>query len=652
MSYLNFDKTMMINLEYSIQREILRTNRKGAYHCTSIAECNTRKYHGLLVQPVDDLGEENHVLLSSLDETVVQHGAEFNLGIHKYQGDHYSPKGHKYIREFSCEVVPRTLYRVGGVILEKEKIFSLDENRIFIKYTLIDAHSPTLLRFRPFLAFRRVSELTSMNPHINSAMEVVENGVRCKLYDGYPYLYMQTNKKSTFVDTPHWNQEIEYSKERERGFPYKEDLYVPGYIEVPIKKGETIIFSAGDTLASPRQFKKLVAEAMNHRTPRSSFYNCLKNSARQLYYRPNERDNYLLAGYPWFKCRARDMFLSLPGCTIGIDDPHRFEMIMETALPALRRFMATGEQDAVITEIDQPDVLLWAIWAMQRYFGNVGFTDIFKEYIPFILEAIDYLLRGGHPLLTLNSEGLLYSDGRLKAISWMNSTVGGVSVVPRSGYLVEFNALWYNALCFAAEMAELTGLEDKKEALTAFAERVKPAFVSTFLNEHGYLFDYVHDGVTDWSVRPNMIFAVSMHYSPLDRSQQRRVLDFVTKELLTPKGLRTLSPKSDGYRPYYVGKQLDRDHAYHNGTAWPWLLGAYLEAYLKIFKLSGLSFVERMLIGFEEDMSMHCIGTLSELYDGNPPYMGRGAISFAPNVAAVLRVLKLVQKYEQQLNEL
>ncbi|MDD6211320.1 MAG: glycogen debranching enzyme N-terminal domain-containing protein [Bacteroidales bacterium] len=648
MGYLNFDKTMMINLEYSLSREILRTNRKGAYHCTTLVDCNTRKYHGLLVMPVAELNDENCVLLSSLDETVIQHGAEFNLGIHKYQGDNYSPKGHKYIRQFECETVPRTIYRVGGVILAKEKVFSLYENRILIKYTLLDAHSPTTIRFKPFLAFRKASELTYENPNINGGYEEIENGIKCRLYENYPDLYMQFNKKCNFVFEPVWYKGIEYMKELERGFPYKEDLYVPGYFELPIKKGETIIFSAGDSKTNVRQLKRMYEKEAGIRTPRSSFFNCLKNSAQQLYYRPTEDDCYLLAGYPWFKVRARDLFMSLPGCTLGIDDPVRFEKIMATAIPALRHFMNYQVRDEVITEIDQPDVLLWTLWALQQYANFMGKERCVKKYGEFINEIIDYIRTNKHPNLKVMDNSLLYSDGREKAISWMNSTVNGVPVIRRTGFLVEFNALWYNGLKFVSDLAVLRNNQSQVEVLDNLSTRVGESFVPLFLNKYGYLFDYVDEGVTDWSVRPNMIFAVSLEYSPLTRAQQRNVLNVVTKELLTPKGLRTLSPKSDGYRPYYVGAQVERDFAYHSGTAWPWLFGAYLEAYLRIFKKSGISFVERMLIGFEEEMSMHCIGTISELFDGNPPFTGRGAISFAMNVGAIMRVLKVLNEYNLQ----
>lgn len=645
MSYLKFDKTVMINLEESLTREVLRTNRLGAYHSSTVVDCNTRKYHGLLVMPVPALDDDNHVLLSSLDETVIQHGAEFNLGLHKYGENNFSPKGHKYIREYTCDTVPRTVYRVGGVIFSKEKVFSMFENRIMIKYTLEDAHSATTLRFRPFLAFRSVKELTYANGNLNQNYTVVPNGIKMCLYPGYPELFMQFSKKVNFVFDPKWYYGIEYSKEQERGYPYKEDLFVPGYFEVPIKKGETIVFSAGDSQVATTRLKTLYDTEVAARTPRTSFYNCLKNSAQQFYFRPKKQDAYLLAGYPWFKVRARDLFLATPGCTLSIDDPVRFEKIMATALPALRAFMEDGAQDPVIQEIEQPDVILWAIWAIQQYAKVVGIDKARELYKEFIDEALEYIMSQKHPGLKVMDSGLLFADGgRDKAITWMNSVVNGRPVVPRSGYIVEFNAAWYNALCFSREMnGEAT---DKR--IDKLISAINVSFPNIFVNGYNYLFDYVNGSFVDWSVRPNMIFAVALPYSPLTRMQMRSVLDIVTKELLTPKGIRSLSPKSEGYRPYCTGPQVERDLAYHQGTAWPWLLGAYLEAYLRVFGKSGAAFAGRMLISMEEEMTNHCIGTISEIYDGNPPFTGRGAISFAMNVAAILRIEEMLKKYNAE----
>ncbi|MDR1783772.1 MAG: amylo-alpha-1,6-glucosidase [Dysgonamonadaceae bacterium] len=645
MGYLKFDKTLVINLEESLPREMLRTNRGGAYHSSTIVNCNTRKYHGLLVMPVPALDEDNHVILSSLDETVIQHGAEFNLGLHQYDNNHFSPNGHKYIREYNVESNARTIYRVGGVILAKEKLFTAYGNRILIKYTLLDAHSPTTLQFRPFMAFRNVNELTYENNKVNRNYSEITNGIKTCMYAGYPELFMQFSKPARFVFNPVWYKNIEYYKERERGFPYQEDLYVPGYFELDIEKGETIYFSGGDAEIEPPQMEVKWEEELVTRTPRNSFYNCLKNSAQQFYYRPTENDAYLLAGYPWFKVRARDLFVSLPGCTLSIDDPVRFEKIATTAIPAVERFIDKSKPDRVIKEIEHPDVFLWFIWAIQQYAKSEGMQKCNEKYGEIVNKIIDYILADKHPNLQNDKSGLLYSNGKDKAITWMNSSIDGKPVVPRSGFIVEFNALWFNALKFGAEMASIAGNEARKELLENTAAKLGQSFVETFVNGYGYLFDYIDGNFVDWSVRPNMLFAIALDYSPLDRQQRRAVLNIVTRELLTPKGIRTLSPKSEGYRPYYSGPQRERDLAYHSGTAWPWLLGFYLEAYLKLYQMSGISFIERTLIGLDDEMNQHCIGTLSELFDGNPPFQSGGAISFAMNVASILRILKLLENF-------
>ena len=644
MSYLRFDKTLMTNLEESLQREILRTNKAGAYHCTTIVDCNTRKYHGLLVIPVPNIDDENHVLLSSLDETVIQHGAEFNLGLHKYQGNNFSPNGHKYIREFDCEHIPATTYRVGGVILRKEKIFVHHENRILIRYTLLDAHSATTLRFRPFLAFRSVREYTHENPQASREYQLVENGIKTCMYPGYPELYMQLNKKNEFHYQPDWYRGIEYPKEQERGYDFNEDLYVPGYFEVDIKKGESIVFSAGISEISPRKLKQTFEAGAEDRTPRDSFYHCLKNSAHQFHNKQGE-EHYVLAGYPWFKCRARDLFISLPGLTLAVDEQDEFEDVMRTAEKAIYAFIEDKPVGYKIYEMEHPDVLLWAVWALQQYAKDTSREQCRLKYGRLLEDIMNYICARKHDNLFLHENGLLYANGKEKAVTWMNSTVNGHPVIPRTGYIVEVNSLWYNALRFVADIVREGGNDILADKLDAQAEITGKSFVEVFRNEYGYLFDYVDGYMMDWSVRPNMIFAVAFDYSPLDRAQKKQVLDIVTKELLTPKGLRTLSPKSGGYNPNYVGPQIQRDYAYHQGTAWPWLMGFYMEAYLRIYKMSGISFVERYLIGFEDEMTSHCIGSLPELFDGNPPFKGRGAVSFAMNVAEILRILKLLSKY-------
>ncbi len=644
MSYLRFDKTLMTNLEESLPKEILRTNRSGAYHCTTVVDCNTRKYHGLLVMPVPELDDENHVLLSSLDETVIQHGAEFNLGLHKYQGDNYSPRGHKYIREFECEKVPTTWYRVGGVVLKKEKLFVHYENRILIRYTLVEARSATTLRLRPFLAFRSVRQYTHENAQASRDYQTVDNGIKTCMYPGYPELFMQFNKPVEFHFTPDWYRGIEYPKEQERGYDFNEDLYVPGYFEMEIKKGESIVFSGGVSSVDTAALQKTFAEEMEERTPRNDFKHCLINAAHQFLNRQGD-ESYILAGYPWFKCRARDMFISLPGLTLSVNEVAKYEQVMETAAKAIRQFIADGQVTLKVYEMEHPDVLLWAVWCVQQYAKMVGRDQCRQRYGELLKEIIQYVRQGGHPNLFVHSNGLLYTNGTDHAVTWMNATANGRPVTPRTGYVVEINALWYNALCFIADLLGEAGDDALSVSLRQDAEKAKTAFVCTFLNEYGYLLDYVDGNMMDWSVRPNQIFTVAFDYSPLDAKQKKGVLDIVTKELLTPKGLRSLSPKSGGYNPNYVGPQAQRDYAYHQGTAWPWLAGFYFEAYLRIYKMSALGYIDRMMIGYEDEMQSHCIGSIPELFDGNPPFRGRGAVSFAMNVAEILRVLYRQDKF-------
>ena len=650
MSYLKFDKNLMINLEQSLPKEMLRTNKSGAYHCTTIVGCNTRKQHGLLVIPIPEMDDNAHILLSSLDETVIQHGAPFNLGLHEYKNDVFSPNGHKYIREFNCETVPTVTYRVGGVVLTKEKVFISHENRILIKYTLVEAHSPTTLRFRPFLAFRNANDLCVENDQINKVVRPVENGIATCLYHGYPELFMQFNKPVEWVDDANWYKDIIYYKDRDRGLPYSEDLWVPGYFELPISKGESIIFSASTFPTEPDKFETTYEQELISRTSRTSFYNCLKNSAKQFYLK-NASGMYIMAGYPWYNVRSRDELIALPGCTLAIDHREDYEKIMATFLSALREYITTGTPDRVIRDINLPDIPLWTIWALQQYRRNLGIDACRTKYGEDIEWLVEAIRNNKVHNLSLDSNGLLTTNGENTPVSWLSASLGGKPIIPRTGYIVEFNALWYNALRFLISLYE--NAEDKKEyvaELTELAEKVKESFISVFLNDYGYLYDYVNGAYTDLEVRPNMVIAIGLEFSPLDRRQRKKVLDLATRELLTPKGLRSLSPKSYAYTPVYVGNPVERERAVHQGPARPWLFGFYADAYIKVFGISGLGFIERMLIGYEDEMTEGCIGSLSEMYDGNPPYTGRGAVSTAKNVGEILRTIKSVKELNKLQN--
>jgi predicted glycogen debranching enzyme len=646
MNYLFFDKNIMTNLERSLSKEIIRTNRAGTYCSSSITDCNTRKYHGLLVSPLPELDDANHVILSSLDETVIQHGAEFNLALHKYQGGSYSPNGHKYIRQFDCEMVSRTIYRVGGVVLSKERLLVGFEPRVLVKYTLLEAHSPTILRFRPFLAFRRVDALTHANDNVDKSFTEQENGISTRMYSSYPQLYMQFSKQNTYTHEPNWYKNIEYYKEQERGYEFTEDLYVSGYFEMPIKKGETIVFSAGFSEIDTKKLKIFWEYEYSKRDVRSNMFNCLKNAAQQLFLREGSQA-YLLAGFPWYKTRARDEFISLIGCTLTIGRKDYFEDIMRTAIEEVRRFLKGEKGKYRLEGMDIPDALMWFVNAVQQFGAHTCDEEAAQRYGALVLDIVEFIRKQKHPRMIIHSKGLVYVDGKTTPATWMNAVENGRPITPRTGYVVEINALWYNTLKYAADLAKILNDTHTADLLDYQSEIMRESFVETFWNGT-YLYDFVDGDYHNQEVRPNMIYAVGLPYSPLNKQQQKSVLDIVTRELLTPKGLRTLSPKSGMYRPSYVGGQLERDRNYHNGPVFPCTFAAFVEAYLRIYKISGLSFVKRMLVGFESEMKELCIGTLNELYDGNPPFKGHGGMSFANSVSSILRVMDLVKKMENE----
>ena len=549
MSYLKFDKKQLVNLEYSLQREILHSNRAGSYSCTTLSECNTRKYHGLLICPNDALDGGKHVLLSSLDATIIQHGEEFNLGIHKYQGDNYEPKGHKYIRDFETDIIPVTTYRVGGVVLTMERLLVEMTEQVLIKYTLVDAHSPTKLRFKPFLAFRNVHDLSHSNLYANTKYETVENGIRLKLYEGYPYLNMQLSKQVEYIPNPDWFYNIEYLKEKTRGYECLEDLYVPGYFEVDIKKEESIIFSGATFEDKPSQFSRKFTNELKKKTPRSSFFGCLQNSAEQFFVKtPNFTD--IQAGYPWYNGRINQTFVALPGLSLAMDDTSLIKRILKTNIGRLKNGLFPVKWGRFHSEYNAVDAPLWFFWTIQKLVDELGGNvSVWKNYHKVFKEILSAYKNGTTYSIHMQENGLISADYMGVALTWMNAYSEGKPVTPRYGNPVEINALWYNAIRFALELADNVADKAFVDEWKPVAELVEQSFISTFWSdEKGYLADYVHHGNQDWSIRPNQVVAVALKYSPLSKEMKKSVLSLDRGLVLRrlPLGLFRFSGRSLG----------------------------------------------------------------------------------------------------------
>ena len=643
MSYIKFDKGKIVNLEYSLGREILRTNRAGSYASTTIVDCNTRKYHGLLVCPVDELGGGRYLLLSSLDVTVINENQNFNIGIRKYKSDYFSPKGHKYIEDFSAELIPMRIYRVGNVLLKMERLLVHYEEQLLVRYTVLEATETMKLQIRPFLAFRSIHELTHANLSANTKIEKIRNGIRSKMYDGFPWLHMQFSSKAEFIHVPDWYLGVEYIEEQRRGYDYSEDLFSPGFFEIEAKKGDEIVLSASTKEEMPAGLMAKFDKNLAGKIPRSNFVNCLRNAAQQ-FVEKRGSDTLIIAGYPWFGSWGRDTFISLPGIAMARHKLALYSDVLDTQVRRMKDGLFPNMGTAGNYAFNSVDAPLWFFWALQQYVLSGG-KNCCERYGTAAKSVLLAFKNGTGFNIRMRENGLIYAGAPGKSLTWMDAVVNGVPVTPRSGYAVEINALWYNAICFTLEMAKT---EKDKAFIRDFEhlpELIKKSFLELFWDDKiGYLADYVNDEEgKNFFKRPNMVIAVSLPYSMLDKDQMKMVLDVADKELLTPRGLRTLSPGHKLYKGIYFGNQDKRDNAYHQGTVWPWLLGPFCEGWLKVYGRQGVHKIRSLIYGLEECMSEHGVSTISEIYDGDPPHLPRGAISQAWSIGEVLRIIELLE---------
>ena len=639
MGYIKFDKSKVVNLEYALSREILRTNRAGTYSSTTIVGCNTRKYHGLLVCPVDELGGERYVLLSSLDLTVVNNDRSFNTGIHKYKGDYFFPKGHKYIEDFDTERIPMMIYRVGGVRVKQERILVHYEEQFLLRYTILEASEPMKLQFRPFLAFRNIHELTHANMDAYTRIEHVKNGIKVRLYEGFPWLHMQLSTRADFVQVPDWYYGIEYPEEQKRGYNFSEDLFVPGFFEVDAKEGDIIVFSASTKEEKPTGLKPKFTKTVNGKIARDSFENCLRNAAQQFVEKRGD-STLIIAGYPWYGSWGRDTFISLPGLALARQNLQLYNDVLDTEVAKLRDGLFPNSGN----EYNSVDAPLWFFWALQNYVKNNG-TDTWKRYGAAARSIIKAYREGTSYNIRMRDNGLIYTEAIDKPLTWMDAMVNGRPVTRRYGYAVEVNALWFNAVSFALELAKKARDKSFINENEHLPDLIRKSFIDLFWNEKlGYLADYINDDEgANYFVRPNMVIATSLPYSMLLCDQMKSVLDIADKELVTTRGLRSLSPRNPNYIGICCGTEEERGKAYHQGTAWPWLLGLFCEGWLRVYGKQGVGKVRRLAYAFEEVMSEHGVSSISEIYDGDPPHTARGAISQAWSVSEILRIIEMLE---------
>ena len=647
MSALTFDKSELGNLEYSLQREMLATDRKGGYMSTTIVGCNTRKYHGLMVAPIDET-DEAYVLLSSLDETIIQHDQSFNLALHRFKGV-YEPRGHKYITDFEYTPTPTITYRVGGVILRKELLWIHKRTQLMIRYTLVDAHSETTLRLRPFFAFRNKHSLSKANMEANGRSYPVQGGVKCKLYEGFPWLYLQTNKADAeFVAAPDWYYGFEYPEEIKRGYDGYEDLLTTGYFEMNIKKGESIIFSAAtDEMATGETISQIYEASIARRTHKIDFLSCLHHSARQFVVRRPGGRTEMIAGYPWYGTVGRDTFISLPGIVLEQKYKEDCMDVLDTMVSQMQNGDFAGSASAWVAA----DAPLWFFWTLQNLEKHITAKKLWERYGEAMKAVLEAYRRGFGEKVKMHDNGLVWAAADGECLTWMNTKVDGKPVAQRAGYAVEIQTLWYNAVSYTLALARKYKDKAFVEAWAAVPAKTKESFISKFWLKDGYLADYVNDYETNDFRRSNMLVACALDYSMLDEMQTMDVLGVVRQHLLTKRGIRSLSPRNPFYQPSYAEDQHSQDMAAYNGAIWVWPLMFYAKACFAIGGERFLPDAEELLAGFDEEIQTACIGSVSECFEGDPPFKAHGCLSQATSVGGLLYISDLVNQWRKPAAE-
>ncbi len=641
MSALTFDKSELGNLEYSLQREMLATDRKGGYMSTTIVCCNTRKYHGLMVAPIDE-SDEAYVLLSSLDETIIQHDQSFNLALHRYRGV-YEPRGHKYITDFGYTPTPTITYRVGGVILRKELLWIHKRTQLMIRYTLVDAHSDTTLRLRPFFAFRNKHSLSKANMEANGRSYPVNGGVKCKLYEGFPWLYLQTNKADAeFVAAPDWYYDFEYPEEIKRGYDGYEDLLTTGYFEMPIRKGESVIFSAAtDEMATEDTISQIYEASIARRTHKVDFLSCLRHSARQFIVRRSGGRTEMVAGYPWYGAVGRDTLISLPGIVLEQGYKEDCMDVLDTMVAGMRNGDFAGTASARVAA----DAPLWFFWTLQNLESHIGAKELWSRYGEAMKSILEAYRRGFEGRVALHDNGLVWAAADGEALTWMNTKVDGRPVAQRAGYAVEIEALWYNAVSYTLALARKMKDKEFTERWGDMPARTKDSFLSKFMLDEGYPADFVNDYEVNTFRRSNMLVACALDYTMLGEEQIMDVLNVVRQHLLTRRGIRSLSPRNPFYEPSYAEDQRSQDLACHNGSTWIWPLMLYVKTCFGIAGERFLPEAEELLAGFEDEIQTACIGSVSECFEGDPPFRARGCLSQATGVGGLLYIEALTGEW-------
>ena len=654
---MHFDKPSCQNIRKSLRKEWIETDGLGNYSSSTLLCCNTRKYHGLFVVDLDNPCGK-YVLLSTLEESLRVNNKEFFISCRKHPGIYY-PRGHEYLESVDCGSWPIFNYRFGDLKLEKEVLLIKSKGILIVRYHLkaLPKDVPDIvLRIRPLLAFRNIHDLTCCNDVLNSSIKDIASGISIKPYEALPELFMHIQGATyIFQNEYSWCQNVEYMVEAERGFPNCEDLFQPGYFDIKVNGEKEVYFvvTIDDSFkfsASGKNLEKLWNDEVNSRrktekTANNIIGNLVKEGDRFLV-ESKGIGTIVIAGYHWFGAWGRDTFIALPGLTFYSNRIEQGKDMLanlgKTAKNGLIPNCFSLDGNHAYNSVDSS---LWYIWSVQQLLKAQpdSLNFIYENCWDVIQSIVNNYLKGAGGLLHFDDEGFFSVGDEYTQLTWMDANADGKPVTPRHGQPVEISALWYNALAF---IDYLSGkFNDSHWNFSDQLKRMRTVFEYRYwiTDVRGdYLADVWRDGVVDRNVRPNQLFAVSLPYPILVDEKFPEVVSRAQRCLLTPYGLRTLAPSSALYKPLYEGGPSHRDSAYHQGSVWPWLLGAYVDALLATV-WEPAEAVRQLLMLLTPLYSKHMeeagLGSISEIFDGDPPHLPNGCIAQAWSVAESIRSL-------------
>jgi predicted glycogen debranching enzyme len=650
---LKKDKTVLENFKDATQYEYLETNGLGGWSGSSITGAHTRRYHGLFVAAINPPADRM-VLLSKLDETIVTGEKQIELGCNFFDGDTIHPNGHHYLDSFTKDLFPQWTYHAEGIRLKKTIAMVHNENTVVIIYDVLKAPAAFTLELLPLMAARGYHSIGHAGPQMHWDANF-NNGIFHNRPDGNVNVFISM-PGSSYQHTPRWFNNFKYSVEQYRGLDYTEDLFNHGVFSVELKEGDSLGIIISTENPEGKDAKELLLREEKRRKellkeqPADETVQQLVLAADQFIVKREEALKTVIAGYHWFTDWGRDTMISLPGLTLSTGRFEDAKKILSAFAHSVDMGMLPNRfQEKEPPEYNNVDGTLWYFIAIKKYLDATGDNDfVLNELLPVLKDIIDWHYKGTRYNIHATEDGLLYSGEVGQQLTWMDARIGDWVVTPRMGYPVEIQALWYNALKIFAELLALNKQKKDAAAVNAGAEKTKQSFNDKFwYEEEKYLYDNIDENNNpNTEIRPNQLFALSLPFALIDDAKKAKaILKMVVENLYTPVGLRSL-PKSDGhYIGVYGGDQWHRDSSYHEGTVWSWLLGAYIDAIMKLRADSYEQRARKVIEDFKYHLNEGCIGSVSEIFDADAPHHPRGCVAQAWGVAEILRVIKEYNLY-------